>query len=190
MRQSRGYIQLLAGDGAARQGHGGRLRPASLIRMASWLPADLPVRGGELDLSEAPARIRSAAEHVGCLGVVVSLGFDDLERVIRGLEALPALGGATIVLTGATIPPRSQGTDAPGNMGDAIRVACDDSARGMGVLVVAGGRIHAGSEVRYTPTEQGPRLRSEPLGPIGLVTPRGVEMVRGPATGCQVAGGR
>lgn len=186
MRGARGYIQLLSGGGTIARGPSGVLRPASLIRTARWLPAEIPVRGDELG-AEGAERVRAAAAETGCLGVVVTLEFAEMGALLRGLGDGP--GAGMVVLTGALVAPGVAGTDGPGNVGDAIRVACDEGARGLGVLVVAGGRIHAGAEVVWTLGERGGRVHSEPCGPVGLVTPRGVEIVRRPLGAGGVARG-
>ncbi len=190
MHGARGFIQLLSLGGTIAQGPAGTLKPASLIKMARTLPPDIPVRGTDANLTDAPDRIAEVLGQPGCLGVVVALNFSGIESLIRELGAMSTPNVVPIVLTGAAIPPRSAGTDAPGNITDAIRVVCDRAAQGLGVLVVAQGRIHAAAEVGFGSIDRGPLPHSEPLGPIGLVTPQGVEIVRRPNMDAQLAGGR
>ncbi len=183
-----GHIELFSLGGTITHGSSGTLRPASLIKMSRWLPDRIPVRGTQLALPEAPDRIRKALDQPHCLGVVVALGLGDIESLSHRLGSLTTPNTGCVVLTGAATPPRSQGTDAPGNIADALRVVCDETARALGVLIVVQGRIFAGSEIRYAPDHRGHALHAEPLGPIGMVTARGVEIVRRPIDGNQLAG--
>lgn len=187
MHGARGFIQLLSLGGTISQGSGGTLRPSSLIKMARWLPPDIPVRGADATMPMAPDRIVEALNQSGCIGVVVALDLSGIESLIRELGSTSTPNVVPIILTGAVIPPRSAGTDAPGNIADALRVACDPATRGLGVLVVVQGRIHAGAEVRFGSIDRGQLPHSEPLGPIGLVTPQGVEIVRRPNMEAQLA---
>lgn len=179
----RGFLQLYSVGGVIAQGPGGRLRPASLVRMSRWLPEGIPVKGDDLDAEGAADRIARSAGEARCLGVVVALEIAAIGSQALEIGAVLSAGAGTIVLTGARVPMHRVGTDAPGNIADAIRVACEAGARGLGVLVVLGGRVHAGSEVVCEDAEGGARVRSEPWGPIGLVSERGVEIVRRPVAG-------
>lgn len=189
MRGARGSIQLFSLGGTITQGPGGTLKPASLIRMATWLPGDVAVRGVAAELVDAPVHIEEALAKPGCIGVVVAMDFGDLVWLLGKLSPVESRSLSPIVLTGASIAPRLAGTDAPGNIAEAIRVACDENARGLGVLVVAQGRVHAASEVRFVPGETIQPLRSEPFGPIGLVSVHGVEIVRRPGDRHGAGGG-
>ena len=155
--------------------------------MSRWLPADIPVRGTDSILNEAPDRIAEAIAEPGCLGVVVAMDFSVSAELLSRLGSNTTPIPIPIVLTGAVIPPRSAGTDAPGNIADAIRVVCVEETESLGVLLVAEGRIHAAGEVRFEIGTRGLVPSSGPLGPIGLVSPKGVEIVRRPLDGAQLA---
>jgi L-asparaginase len=56
--------------------------------------------------------------------------------------------------------------DGPGNLRSAVRVAADDSARGLGVLVVMNDQLIAASEATKTHTELTDTFQSRDFGPL------------------------
>lgn len=183
-----GSVELISTGGVLAQGSAGRLRPASLVRMSPWLPAGVPVRGSDCELSASPARIRELLGQASCLGVVVGAELGEIPGLIAALGRELGNPARPVVVTGARVPMHRVGTDAPGNVADAIRVVLSAKAQGLGVLVVLGGRVHAGAEVVFEMGNGADPVRSEPWGPIGLVSERGAEIVRRPIVGVGVAG--
>jgi L-asparaginase len=82
-----------------------------------------------------PTRSRPAG------GIVVTRGTDSLEETALALELLVG-PERPLVVTGA-MRSDSPGSDGPRNLLDAALVATDRSSRGLGVVVVMGGEVHA-----------------------------------------------
>ncbi len=83
-------------------------------------------------------------------GFVILHGTDTLAYTAAGLSYLAQNLGKPVVLTGSQLPMAAPGTDAKRNVLDAVRVACDDAARG--ALVVFGGAVIAGTRARKVRT--------------------------------------
>ncbi|MEG0450479.1 MAG: asparaginase, partial [Lysinibacillus sp.] len=108
-----------------------------------------------------------ATEHID--GVVITHGTDTLEETAYFLELTTQLQ-IPIVLTGAMRSSNEIGADGVYNLFEAIRVAVDDEARGMGVLVVMNDEIHLALNTTKTSTSSVNTFQSPQYGPIGLVT--------------------
>lgn len=184
-------MALLATGGTIAQGPAGRLGAKSLIRMAAAGALGLPethvlgidVADRHSSRADTPAMeslaeaARDALDHPGCLGVVVTHGTDTLEEAAFALDLLVD-DERPVVITGAMIPPRIPGTDAPGNIAEAVAVALAPAARSRGVLVALHHRIHAPAEVRKRSTAGKDAFDSGARGPIGWIGPGVVEIVR------------
>ncbi len=83
-------------------------------------------------------------------GFVVLHGTDTLAYTAAGLSYLAQNLRKPVVLTGSQLPMAAPGSDAARNVLDAVRVACDDAARG--VLVAFGGAVIAGTRARKVRT--------------------------------------
>ena len=123
MQGARGYIQLLATGGTISAGPDGPLRAKSMIKMARRLPADIPVRGEDIDtihsssitlkqIEQLADRVRSALEDASCLGVVITHGTDTMEETAAALECM-LHPEKPVVLTGAMVPTKDRGADGP-----------------------------------------------------------------------------
>jgi L-asparaginase len=111
---------------------------------------------------------RASAAAGGGEGVVITTGTDTLEELAM-LCALTYDGEAPIVFTGANRPASAVGADGPANLLDAISLAAAQSAEGLGVVVVFGGEVHAGTTVRKFDST-GPAAFGSPVsGPIGRI---------------------
>ncbi len=111
---------------------------------------------------------RAVTAAAGGKGVVITTGTDTLEELAM-LCALLHDGDAPIVLTGANRPASAAGADGPANLLDAVAVAASAAADGLGVVVVFGGEILAGTSARKVDST-GPAAFGSPVaGPIGRV---------------------
>ncbi len=110
-------------------------------------------------------------------GVVVMQGTDTLEEISYMVDLLYG-GSAPVVFTGAMYPPSFIGSDAKRNLFNAIRVAASFDAIGQGVLVVMNDEIHSAVEVVKLKSFGVDAFSSVPFGPIGSITPKGVEFRR------------
>lgn len=111
-------------------------------------------------------------------GVVVTHGTDTLEETAFLLDLLLA-PGKPVVFTGAQASADEPDRDGPRNLADAIRVAGDRRARGLGVLVAFDGDIFPARDAtkRHTSRRQ---AFGATMGPIGTVDNGIVRIVRRP----------
>jgi len=155
-----------------------------LARTADVVPIDL-VRIPASHLSFADVlRIRRIVEGAlqdrRVVGVVVVQGTDTLEETAFAWD-LCHRDARPVVVTGAMRNASDPGWDGPANLLGAVRVAAAQAARGAGVLVVLGGRIHAADAVakRHASAVDAFATREGP--PLGRVGEGGVRLrPRGP----------
>lgn len=117
------------------------------------------------DLSQL---IRRYLEDPEIDGVVVTHGTDTLEETAYFLE-LTLASEKPVVVTGAMRNASELGFDGPANLRDAILVAANPAARGLGVLVCLNEQILAASEATKTHTEEAGTFQSPNFGPLGIV---------------------
>ncbi|HEU0103482.1 MAG TPA: asparaginase [Mycobacteriales bacterium] len=101
-------------------------------------------------------------------GIVVTCGTDTLEEMAYAVDLLWARQ-TPVVFTGAMRHAGLPSPDGPGNLLAASRTALAPSARGSGVLVVLGERIHLACTVRKSHTSDVGTFASPALGPVGWV---------------------
>ena len=99
-------------------------------------------------------------------GVVITHGTDTLEETAYFLQRVLA-PSKPVVITAAMRPATSLQADGPQNLLDAVTVAQSPDA--CGVLVVLGGQVHAGDEVRKVDSYRLQAFDSDPAGPVALV---------------------
>ena len=101
-------------------------------------------------------------------GVVVLHGTGTLEETALFLHLTLDLS-VPVVMTGAQRPLSAMGSDAPGNLLAALRVAATPYAAGRGVLVVMNDEIHSARDVVKTSTYRTQAFKSIDAGMLGQV---------------------
>ena len=109
-----------------------------------------------------------AQEHID--GVVITHGTDTLEESAFFAD-LVLTPDKPVVFTCAMRPATALSPDGPMNLYNAVSVACDPSAAGLGVLVVTNDRIHAAREVTKAHTQAVDAFISPDTGPLGWARP-------------------
>jgi L-asparaginase len=112
-------------------------------------------------------------------GVLVTHGTDTLEETAYFLD-LTIAHDKPVVFTGAQRAASFFDTDGPRNLLDSARVAATPESRGMGVMVVLNGQIHAARDVSKTNTLRVETFQSPDTGPLGFVEMDGVRYYRKP----------
>ena len=133
---------------------------------------------GFADAMRIVRAIGTATRDETTTGIVVTHGTDTMEDVAF-LADLFHSGPAPVVFTGAQRAASLPGCDGPANLHDAVSVARDASARGIGTVIVFGGRILPARSARKLDSS-GP----EAFGPhgtaIGRVDDHGVRLTAMP----------
>lgn len=99
---------------------------------------------------------------------VITHGTDTLEETAYFLQ-LVHRGDKPVVLTAAMRPATALNADGPQNLLDAIRVAVQPQARGLGVVCVLHGRVHAARDVTKANSHLVDAFSSGERGPLGEV---------------------
>lgn len=122
-----------------------------------------------LSTAEALHIARSACEAAaGGRGVVVTHGTDTLEEVAYLCDLIYD-GEEPIVFTGAMRAASAPSADGPANLLDAAVAAAAAETRGLGVLVVFAGELHAGRGVRKADSTALAAFSSPKLGALGRI---------------------
>jgi L-asparaginase len=129
-----------------------------------------------MDLS---LQVRETLSRPDIDGVVVTHGTDTLEETAYLLD-LTIAGAKPVAFVGAMRTSTELGWDGPSNLLSAMRVAADDSARELGVVVVMNETVLAASEATKTHTESFDAFQSPEFGPLGVVDKADVIIKRAP----------
>ncbi len=108
----------------------------------------------------------SFAQHPDAAGIVVGHGTATLEETAYFLSLTHRLP-VPIVVVGAQRPSSGLSTDAGMNLANALRVAADPGARGLGALVLLNDEIHAARDVAKTSTARMQTFRAPDFGCLG-----------------------
>ncbi len=131
------------------------LSAAALLELAGDVAGSIPVEVEDWErmpgVHRGPAELWALRSRVAALvegpnpptGVVITHGTDTLEETSY-LLARTIASPVPIVVTGAMRTSSDADWDGPRNLRDAIRVAADPAARGIGTVVVFAGRILSG----------------------------------------------
>ena len=155
-----------------------------LARRADVVPIDLGrIPASHLSFADV-LRIRGvidgALDDPAVRGVVVVQGTDTLEETAFAWDLCHA-DPRPVVVTGAMRNASDPGWDGPANLLAAVRVAVAERARGAGVLVVMGGRIHAADAVAKRHASAVDAIATREGSPLGRVGEGGVRLrSRGP----------
>ncbi len=112
-------------------------------------------------------------------GVVITHGTDTLEETAFLLNLVLDVT-KPVVITGAMRPATATSADGPANLMQAVRLAADDSARGMGVLAVFSNMVFAGRDVKKTDSMSTDAFRQNEFGLLGYVRDRTVSLIHRP----------
>jgi len=114
-----------------------------------------------------------------CDGVVVTHGTDTLDETAFFLH-LTVQSRKPVVCTGAMRPSSSVSADGPMNLFNSIRIAADQAAIGMGVMVMLNDEINSARDVYKGDTHRLHTFTSGALGLLGWVDSDGVVFYRRP----------
>jgi len=107
----------------------------------------------------------------GLSGVVVTSGTDTLEELAFFLH-LTVRDPRPVVVVGSMRNPSTLGYEGAANLEDAVRVAADPAARGMGALVVLNDEIHSAREATKTDARLLNTFNSRNYGAVGTIFDR------------------
>jgi L-asparaginase len=117
---------------------------------------------------EVSELLRRELQRPELAGAVVTHGTDTLEESAYLVDLRHHLD-KPVAFTGALLNSSEIGFDGTANLRAATRVAVDEQARGLGVLVVFNRQIVAASEAAKTDTQQFETFQSPDFGPLGFV---------------------
>ncbi len=119
-----------------------------------------------VDMAALAREVRSTLADPGIDGVVVTHGTDTAEETAYLLDLVHD-DERPVVVTGAQRAADAPDPDGPRNLADALALAADPKARGLGVLVAFDGEVHAACGVRKTHTLRTAAFGSPETGPLG-----------------------
>lgn len=136
------------------------------------------------DVDRILAAIHEALNDDSVDGVVVTHGTDTMEETAMAADIFHA-DSRPVVFTGAQLPYDHPETDGPGNLFEAVTIASDASAQGIGVLIVFGHAVlpvrgatkwHTTDPLAFATNDPEEPVRPEPL-PLTALENSKVEIV-------------
>ena len=142
---------------------------------------DMRSKGGDKfsDLSRVAHRLNELAKDPTIDGFVVTHGTNSMAEVAFYMN-LVVNTDKPIVFTGSQRPWSGISGDGPLNMYDAVRVAADPAAKGMGVLQVMNQYINTARDVTKTSAYRVETFKGIDVGAIGFADPDKVKFYRAP----------
>lgn len=122
---------------------------------------------------------RLVAEHADLAGIAITHGTASLEETAYFLSLTLKIP-VPVVLVGAQRPATALSGDGPVNLLNAVRVAADPGARGLGALVLLNDEIQAAREVTKTSTLRMQTFRTADFGCLGQADADAVVWYRRP----------
>ena len=102
-------------------------------------------------------------------GVVITHGTDTLEDTAFFLHSVVDTSHVPVVVTGSQRVPHALGSDAYANLRQAMELAANDNARGLGVLVAFNQSVFSAGFVRKVSSYQLHGFDAPGLGPMGML---------------------
>ncbi len=124
---------------------------------------------GRGDWASLVTAIRKALADPAVAGVVITHGTDTMEETAFFLD-LVIDDPKPVVVTGSMRNNDALSADGPANLAEAIRVAADPQARGLGTLVVLDDQIHGAVAAAKGDTNRLSAFGSTNAGPFGLIS--------------------
>lgn len=173
------HVVVLATGGTIASGSDRALTGAELVQQLN-LGREVKVEvqdvasGGSSNLQRADwsklvAAIRMSFADPNVAGIVVTHGTDTMEETAFLLD-LVIDEPRPLVVTGSMRSSNAISADGPANLAEAIRVAADPKARGLGTLVVLDDQIHAAVAATKSDTNRVSAFVSANGGPLGILS--------------------
>lgn len=159
-------------DGASRASESGgalisRVVPAAGVEVTAH---DLFVVNsfllGPPEMVRLASAVRDALSDPTVVGVVVTHGTDTMEESAYLLDLVHD-DDRPVVFTGAQRAADAPDSDGPRNLTDAIAVAADPRARGLGIVIAFDGLVHPARGTRKTHTVRPGAFSTPEAGPVG-----------------------
>ncbi|WFM69846.1 asparaginase [Halomonas sp. CKK8] len=132
------------------------------------------------DLVTLSRQCQALEQEPDVIGIVITHGTDTLEETAHFLDITLSLDACALVMTGSQRAPHEEGTDAFRNLANAITVAADPRARGLGVAVVFNESIFAARSVRKLNSYRVNGFGAPDAGALGYVDGQRVHLAQLP----------
>ena len=133
----------------------------------------------QVDMPTAAKAVMEALEDPDVVGAVVTSGTWALEEVAYFLH-LTVKTEKPVVVVGSQRPPNNYSTDAQANYYNAVRLAIEPEARGMGVMVLLNDEINSARDVTKGAIYRLQAFQSREFGPLGSTDADRVVFYRAP----------